>query len=169
MAAAHAVTTKAADVLGQCRESMLDPGLADLFEAVGVAAPPPIRYMFCGMTGWSIRQTGNQSRSTAPEIARGGPHGKTDLCSGAEVKLCQPYTSPTTTSGPGTVPTSAGITADLTSPLATLLISIGRILAVIEIPPTTAPASAGRPMFFANPSEISNRPSVTWSDRAVAS
>jgi len=34
MRAAYSVTAKVADILGQCRERMLQPGLADLFEAV---------------------------------------------------------------------------------------------------------------------------------------
>ncbi len=59
--------------------------------------------------------------------------------------------------------------ADLTAPLTKVVISIGCTVAAIEISPTTALASAGRPSLFANSSEIRSLPPLMLSERAAAS
>ena len=78
------------------------------------------------------------------------------------------------TSGPGTVPGrgtfSGGNEADFTLPFSSRwLISIGSMVAPMEISPATAPVSDARPRALANSLETSSRPRVMLSNRALAS
>jgi len=80
--------------------------------------------------------------------------------------------SPTMTSGPGTKvgvsePTPyrrAGMAIDLGSPLTSWSISIACIAAPIEIVPTAALTSAGRPSALANSFEMRSLPRVMVSN-----
>src|SRR6266480_4634101 len=85
--------------------------------------------------------------------------------------------SPTITSGPGVsvgtpgpaAPLNGGIATDLGTPFTSCVISIGRIVAAIEILPTGDPASAGRPRPSANSFDIKSRPRWILSKRPLAS
>src|SRR3954466_14990085 len=91
-------------------------------------APPLIRYMFCGMTGWSTLGNWNQSRLTTPALQEVvATPTETVPPTVPPVGSETAGSSPTITSGPGTVPTLGvcGITEDFTSPFTTFWTSIG--------------------------------------------
>ena len=62
-----------------------------------------------------------------------------------------------------------GRTDDWAAPLTKVVISIGYIVAAMEIFPTIEPASAGRPNLFASSSEIRSLPPSMLSERVAAS
>ena len=151
-AGAGGLTAKTAGIQLQGRERMFHRGLTNLFKALVVigATAHPIEVL---RDHWMIvvRQCKPVQRLLSG-VARVSSHREADL--GPALPNCaNPDSSPTMTSGPGTsrgtpgAPRSGGSTADLASPLTTCVISIGCMVAVAEILPTTEPASNGRPSF----------------------
>src|SRR5439155_3309162 len=128
------------------------------------------------MTGWSVCGNCNQSSGWSPllqeVVATARPTWVPALpnCSTSG-------RSPTITSGPDTRACACGpatlfnggMITDLGSPFTTCVTSVGCITAPMDIVPTTAPTSDGRPSALENCFETRSRPPVTLSDCALAS
>src|SRR6185295_19987777 len=100
------------------------------------------------ITGWSFCGKANQFKGTTPALQESVPTARPTWVPLLAPNWAKPERSPTITSGPGTVPANTpegGITEEVASPLTTCVISIGRMLAVIEIVPTSVPAADGPP------------------------
>ena len=68
-------------------KACLQPGLADLFEPLGVVGPAAHPINFCGITGWSLLGRANQSRLTDAGITGRRSYPKPDKASTASTLL----------------------------------------------------------------------------------
>src|SRR5664279_606883 len=131
------------------------------------------------MTLWLVSGSSNQSTSTFPLLQEVVPTAKPTWVTPwtAPAPNCAiEGKSPTIISGPGTASGTSraplgrtGRLVDWGPPFTAVVTSIGYMLVVIEISPTTRPASAGRLNLLASSAESKSLPPSILSKCAVAS